>query len=173
MKYSFRLLGRDLNRAAFACGEPSLDDYIKTKASQDMRNRMAICYTLVEQDKSDILGYYTVSTTSVALTELPQELIKKYPKYPYVPAVLLGRLAVDVRFQGQRLGNVLLGDALLRTLRLSNEIAINLIIIDALHERAAEFYERREFKPFPDQPLRLYLPVTKIRTIYPEEAAPL
>src|SRR2546421_6638547 len=132
MKYSFGLLHKSLNRAAFACGEPSLDDYIKTKASQDMRNRMAVCYTLVEQDKPDIIGYYTLSTASIALTDLPQELVKKYPKYPYVPAVLLGRLAVDRRFQGQGIGDVLLGDALLRALRLSDEVAINLVIVDAL-----------------------------------------
>lgn len=170
--YEFRPLGKDLDRAAFACGEPSLDDYLKTKATQDVRSRIAACYTLIEQGSTTILGYYTVSTASVTLTDLPEVDRKKLPRYPYVPAVLLGRLAVDVRFQGKGIGDVLLGDALLRVLRLSDEVAVNLVIVDALSERAAGFYARREFTRFPDHPLRLFLPVKKIRDVYPEGASP-
>lgn len=170
--YEFRPLSKDLDRAAFACGEPSLDDYLKTKATQDVRSRIAVCYTLVERGNPTIVGYYTVSTASVALTDLPEADRKKLPRYPYVPAVLLGRLAVDVRFQGQGIGDVLLGDALLRVLRLSDEVAVNLVIVDALSERAAGFYARREFTRFPDHPLRLFLLIKKIRDIYPETASP-
>jgi len=167
MTYEFRLLGKDLNRAAFSCGEPSLDAYLRTQATQDMRKRMAVCYALVERGKSHILGYYTLSTASVVLADLPPDLARKLPRYPYVPALLLGRLAVDARFQGQGIGDVLLGDALSRTLAISDIVAINLVIVAALGERAAAFYERREFIRFPSQPLRLFLPVAKIRDIFP------
>ncbi len=174
MKYEFRLLGKDLDRAAFSCGEPALDVYLAKQAMQDMRKRMAVCYALVERGNPLIIGYYTLSTASVVLAELPAHLTKKLPRYPYVPAVLLGRLAVNAQFQGQGigdvlLGDVLLGDALLRILALSDSVAVHMVIVDALHEKAAGFYERRDFQRFPDQSLRLFLPVAKIRDIFPEE----
>jgi len=169
MKYEFRLLGKDLDRATFSCGEPALDAYLAKQAMQDMRKRMAVCYALVERGKSLIIGYYTLSTASVVLAELPAHLTKKLPRYPYVPTVLLGRLTVNAPFQGQGIGDVLLSDALLRILALSDSMAVHMVIVDALHEKVAGFYERRDFQRFPDQSLRLFLPVAKIRDIFPEE----
>ncbi|HEV2235213.1 MAG TPA: GNAT family N-acetyltransferase, partial [Ktedonobacterales bacterium] len=139
-------------------------------ATQDMRKRMAACYALVEFGATTIIGYYTLSTAAVQLMDLPTEASKKLPRYPYVPAALLGRLAVDARFQGQGYGDILLGDAFVRILRLSAEIAINLVIVDALHEQAAAYYERHEFKRLADAALRLFLPVAKLHDIFPDMA---
>lgn len=167
MGREFRLLGKDMHRAAFSCGEPSLDIYVKTQATQDMRRRVAVCHVLPGGDDGKmIVGYYTLSTASVSLARLPAELRRGVGLYPDVPAALLGRLAVDKRFQGQGLGDVLLGDALLRVLDMANVIAVHLVLVDALHEMAAQFYERRDFKRFEDSALRLYLPVAKIREIF-------
>jgi GNAT superfamily N-acetyltransferase len=166
--HEIRLVGKDLNRAAFSSGEPSLNTYLKTQATQDMRKRMAACYALVETGTSRIIGYYTLSTAAVRLTDLPSEDSKKLPKYPYIPAALVGRLAVDAQFQRQGFGDILLGDAFVRILRLSTEIAINLVVVDALHEQAAAYYERHEFKRLPDASSRLFLPVAKLHDIFPD-----
>ena len=168
MTYAFRRLGKDLNRAAFSCGEPSLDTYLKQQASQDERHRMAVCHVLVEQDSPNIIGYYTLSTNaSVVLQDVPEDLRKRWPKYPYVAALLLGRLAVDSRYQGQGIGDVLLIDALKRVLELGEVARVKMVVVDALHEKAAGFYERRGFQQFPNQPLRLFLPVAAMRNLFP------
>lgn len=170
MKPQFLLLGGH-DRAAFSCGEPSLDTYLKTQASQDIKRGLAACHVLIDQDNpSQIIGYYTLSNASIVLNDLPPDLAKKAGRYPLIPAVLLGRLAVDSRFQGRGIGDVLLGDALLRALRLSKETGIMLVIVDALNEGIVGFYERRDFKRFEGYPLRLYLPINKISSMYPDEA---
>ncbi len=169
MKPQFLLLGGQ-DRAGFSCGEPTLDAYLKTQASQDMKRGLAACHVLIDQDNpSQIIGYYTLSNASVVLNDLPPDLLKKAGRYPLIPAVLLGRLAVDSSFQGRGIGDVLLGDALLRALRLSKEVGIMLVIVDALNEAVVGFYERRDFKRFEGHPLRLYLPMHKISSIYPDE----
>jgi GNAT superfamily N-acetyltransferase len=172
MQYEFGLLSSAHDRTGFSCGEPSLDAYLKTQATQDMRRRLAVCHVLTESGHPAILGYYTLSTTSIALAELPEDLRKQSGRYRLVPGVLLGRLAVALHWQGQGNGDVLLGDALLRVLRLSAETGVVLVVVDALNERAAGFYDRREFRRFEDQLLRLFLPVAKIRDVFPEETLP-
>jgi GNAT superfamily N-acetyltransferase len=158
-------------RAAFSCGEASLDTYLRQQAGQDMRRNLAACYVLAVPDGSEILGYYTLSATSVAFTDLPPHLAKEAARYPVVPAVLLGRLAVDSRHHGQGLSTILLVDALRRTLRTG--IGIQLVIVDALDERVVSFYERREFRRFADSERRLYLPMSKVRDMFPEDVAAL
>lgn len=156
------------DRAAFSCGEPSLDAYLKTQASQDVKRDLAACYVLCERGSSAIIGYYSLSASSVELTDLPADLAKKSGRYRLVPAVLLGRLAVDQRYQGQGMSTLLLMNALRRVLRTG--VGVKLVLVDALHERAAQFYEHAEFHRFADQPLRLYLPLSKVRDLFPEDA---
>ncbi len=88
------------DRAAFSCGEQTLDAYIQRQAGQDMRRDLAACYVLCAQGSSEIIGYYTLSATSVELTELPRDLAKTSGRHQLVPAVLLGRLAVATTFAG-------------------------------------------------------------------------
>lgn len=124
---------------------------------------MAAPFVLVLLDGT-IAGYYTLSATSVQLGELPAQTVRKLPRYPLVPATLLGRLAVDRRQQGKGYGRFLLGDALHRAAR--SEIASFAVIVDAKDESARRFYERESFLPFPDQPMKLFRPMADIRRLF-------
>lgn len=165
--YLIERLASHHDRAAFSCGEPSLDAYIHRQAGQDMKRDLAVCYVLCPHDSSTIIGYYTLSAASVELTSLPPELAKKSGRYHVVPAVLLGRLAVDSRFAGQGMGAILLLHALRRALRAG--IGVKLVIVDALNQNAANFYEHHGFRRFQDSPQRLYMPLSTVRDIFPGE----
>src|SRR5690554_5787401 len=119
-----RPLDSDHDRLGFHCGAAALDDYIQKQARQDVRRRVSRVFvaTTVEQPKS-MVGYYTLSTLSIELSQLPQALARKLPRHP-VPAALIGRLAVNQAAQGDGVGKMLLVDAIKRTLTISDEIAI-------------------------------------------------
>jgi GNAT superfamily N-acetyltransferase len=156
------------NRSDFECGVEPLDRYLKQQASQDMRRRIAALFVLVDQDIDSIAGYYTLAATAIRLAELPPEITKKLPKYPLVPATLLGRLAVDQRYQGQGVGSFLLMDALRRSF--NSEIASMAVVVDAKDDKARDFYEHHQFIPFPEQSQRLYLPMTTIAKLFGSSA---
>lgn len=109
-------------------------------------------------------GYYTLSATAVKLADLPDQAVRRLPRYPLVPATLLGRLAVDRRFQGRGYGRFLLADALYRVAR--SEIASFAVIVDAKDESARRFYERESFLPLVDQPMKLFRPVADIKQLF-------
>ncbi|WP_292611654.1 GNAT family N-acetyltransferase, partial [Nitrobacter sp. 62-13] len=111
-----------------------------------------------------IAGYYTLSSTSVQLPELPAQIVRKLPRYPLVPATLLGRLAVDRRQQGKGYGRFLLADALYRASR--SEVASFAVIVDAKDEGARRFYELESFLPLLDQPMKLFRPMADIRRLF-------
>jgi len=133
------------------------------QASQDARKNMAAPFVLVLPDGT-IAGYYTLSSTSLQLSELPEQTVRKLPRYPLVPATLLGRLTIGRRQQGKGYGRFLLADALHRVAR--SEIASFAVIVDAKDENARRFYERESFLPFPDQPMRLFRPMADIRRLF-------
>ncbi|WP_454014280.1 GNAT family N-acetyltransferase [Aquamicrobium terrae] len=151
------------DRSEFESGVEPLDRYFRTQAGQDARKNMAAPFVLVLPDGT-IAGYYTLSSTSVQLAELPAQTVRNLPRYPLVPATLLGRLAVDRRRQGKGYGRFLLGDALHRAAR--SEIASFAMIVDAKDESARRFYERESFLPFPDQPMKLFRPMADIRRLF-------
>ena len=124
---------------------------------------MAAPFVLLLPDGT-IAGYYTLSSTSVQLAELPAETVRKLPRYPLVPATLLGRLAVDRRQQGRGFGRFLLADALYRAAR--SEIASFAVIVDAKDESARGFYERESFLPLPDRPMKLFRLMADIRQLF-------
>lgn len=155
-------LATSYNRSGFACGSPALDDYFKKQVTQDIRRKVTACFVAVADDKC-IAGYYTLASASILLSDLPEEASKKLPRYPTVPAVRLGRLAVDQSFKGQGLGGALLADAFLRSSQ--SEIAAYALVVDAKDEQAASFYEHHGFIAFPNSPLMLFLPLTKSQSI--------
>ena len=104
-------LNKTHDRNAFSCGSEPLDRYFKTQASQDVKRRVAKCSVAVDEASGEIVGFYTLSATSLALSELPEATMKALPKYPVLPAVLLGRLAVASPAQGRKLGQALLAHA--------------------------------------------------------------
>lgn len=151
------------DRSEFESGVEPLDRYFRTQAGQDARKNMAAPFVLLLSDGT-IGGYYTLSSTSVQLAELPAQTVRKLPRYPLVPATLLGRLAVDRRQQGKGYGRFLLADALYRATR--SEIASFAVIVDAKDESARRFYERESFLPFPDHPMKLFWSMADIRRLF-------
>lgn len=157
------VLGPQHDRAAFDSGVDPLDRYFRTQVGQDARKNMAAPFVLVLPDGS-IGGYYTLSATAVQLGDLPDKAIQKLPRYPLVPATLLGRLAIDRRHQGKGYGRFLLADALHRAVR--NEIASFALIVDAKDANARRFYERESFLPLRDQPMKLFRPMADIAKLF-------
>ena len=127
---------------------------------------MAAPFVLVLPDGA-VGGYYTLSATGGYLAKLPAQITRKLPRYPLVPATLLGRLAVDRRHQGKGFGRFLLADALFRSVR--SEIASFAVIVNAKDEDAHRFYQRESFLPFPDQPMKLFRPMADIKQVFDQQ----
>jgi GNAT superfamily N-acetyltransferase len=161
------LLRNGHNRANFSCGNATLDRYLKEQAGQDLRRRCATPFVLVsERGDTTILGYYTLSSYGIDLGELPADVAKKLPRYPLIPATLIGRLAVDRRFQGQGIGEFLLMDALHRVLLQSAEIAAAAVVVDAIDAGAVKFYQHFGFVRFPAIASRLFLPLKAVGGLF-------
>lgn len=153
-------LGEHHDRTAFASGAEPLDRYFKAQAGQDVRRRVASCFVLVEDDTPSVLGFYTLSATSIAVVDLPEAVTRRLPRYPLVPATLLGRLAVDATRRGQGLGTHLLMDALARILR--SEIASFAMVVEAKDRAAEQFYARFGMRRLPSAGRRLFIPVAEL-----------
>lgn len=159
-------LARHHERGAFSSGVASLDRYLRQQARQDMERRVAAVFVLVGDSPDQVAGYYTLSATGVLLSDAPPDVVRHFPRYPVVPAILLGRLAVDTRFRGRRYGELLLLDALYRGLCNRAEIGAAAIIVDARDADARTFYGRYGFVPFPTIPFRLFLPMRAVKKVW-------
>jgi GNAT superfamily N-acetyltransferase len=155
-------LGRQHDRTAFHCGAEALDRYLKQQARQDADKRVAAPFVAVRLPDTVVLGYYTLSASVLTLTDLPDELARKLPRYPQLPVTLLGRLAVDQSTKGKGLGEHLLLDALHRSLAHADQIAAMAVVVDAKDESAAAFYQHYGFIPLQTQPSRLFVPMRSI-----------
>lgn len=164
-EFQVQPLGPHHDRAGFSCGVEPLDSYLKRQAGQDMKKRVAAVFVLSSDGKT-IAGYYTLSQYSVELGEMPETLARRLPKYPDVPATLLGRLAVSTAFRGQGLGELLLMDALHRSLALSRQVASAAVIVDAKNSQAMRFYQRYGFLELPNLPRRLFLPMATVEQLF-------
>jgi GNAT superfamily N-acetyltransferase len=168
----FRLeqLTRRHNRAAFSCGVDELDFYVQRQARQDLDRKAAGVFVLHDNQTGLIAGYYTLNSTSVALADLPPSVAAKLPRYPYLGATLIGRLAVDRRYQSQGIGRRLLFDALRRAWHHSDEIGAVAVIVDAKNDDARTFYERYGFSKFPNRTNQLFLPIMNAFKLGPDSA---
>lgn len=135
------------------------------QAQQDLKRHVTATFILREQDDV-VIGYYTLSAISLRLQDLPSDLIKKLPKYPLLPATLLGRLAIAEAHKGKRLGELLLIDALKKSLEASYNIASMAVIVDAKNKSAADFYKHYGFIELQDRPMKLFIPMATIKKIY-------
>lgn len=149
------------NSTDFDSGEASLDRYLTDRALANHLGDLARCYVCVDGETGKVLGYYTLSAVAVERTGLPGKVRRNAPNP--VPAVLLGRLAVDVMAQGSGLGGFLVRDAILSTLAAADRIGVRVMLVHALHEHAVAFYERLGFKRSPTDPLHLYLSLADAR----------
>jgi hypothetical protein len=162
-------LAKHHDRQTFRCGDAELDEYLRERAGQDMRRRVAAVFVAVPQDQPQrVGGFYTLSSASIVLEDLPPEITKRLPRYPTVPAILLGRLARDVGFPG--LGKLLLVDALARSLRSCEEVAAAVVLVDAKHDAARRFYARYGFEEVPRKPNRMFLPMKTVEKLLAEMA---
>jgi GNAT superfamily N-acetyltransferase len=161
VKLSVRIepLNASHDRKVFSCGVSALDDYFTTRATQDIKRRIANCFVAITDD-NHIAGYYTLAATSIPLPAITEADAKKLPRYPVIPAALIGRLAIDQRSQGQKLGGALIIDAAQRAA--TSEAAINAIIVEAKNETAKAFYEHLGFVCFRSRPMSLYLPLATL-----------
>ena len=150
------------DRSRFVSGNVDLDRYFRQQVGQDVRNNIARCFVLCPVPGGDPLGYYTLSSYGVQPRELPPDVVRRLPRYPLIPTILLGRLAVDTRYQGQGFGRRLLFSALARALTFSKEIAAYAVIDDVKGGDARRFYERYDFKAFSEHSQRLYVPMRLI-----------
>ena len=163
--YRVEPLGKQHDRSAFSCGVEPLDRYLREQARQDARRRVAAPFVLCEGKSNAVLGYYTLSALSVDVGAWPEDVAARLPKYPLVPATLLGRLAVDTRLRGKGAGGHLLMDALRRAFQASREVASVAVVVDA-KGAAASFYRRYHFISFADHAGKLFLPMAVIEQLF-------
>lgn len=156
-KFRIEALSSEHDRSQFTCDSEPLDRYLHQQASQDIKRRVATCFVAMPAGKDEIAGYYTLTATSVALEAVSAEIARKLPRYPIVPAALLGRLAVAKEWQGKGLGSILLADALMRTSR--TELGVFTMLVDAKDENARRFYEHFGFTALVGHDRRLMLPI--------------
>ena len=163
--YRIGPLGGEHDRAGFSSSVEALDRYLRTQAGQDARKRVSSCFVATpDGDERAVAGYYTLSATSVALSDLPADVARRLPRYPTMPATLMGRLAVDQRHRGQRLGELLLFDAFARAL--SSDIASFAFVVDAKDDAAEAFYRRYRFMTLGDGGRRLFVPIAEIARLF-------
>lgn len=155
-------LGAHHNRTGFACGVESLDRYFKTQANQDVKRKINGVFVLIDpREPAEVLGYYTLCATALTQGEVPVAARKHIPRYPWVSATLVGRLAVVGHQQRQGLGAILLADAVKRAYVSASVIGSSMLIVDAVSEQAAAFYEANGFVRLPES-LRLIFPMQVI-----------
>lgn len=144
----------------FSCTEPALDEYIKRFAVN--QEKIGIGRTFVLLHEQALIGYYTLCAAQISIQDLPQEHRKKIPKYP-IPASRLCRLAVGESYQGKKIGEHLLADAIKRVLLADSVMAIHSLIVDAKNEKSKNFYLKYGFIPLEGCDLNLFLSLATLR----------
>jgi len=164
--YRIEPLGKQHDRQAFTCGVESLDGYLKTQASRDMKRQSTAVFILSSAESPEkipttILGYFSLSAYALEQDVIPQVARRHLPRYPMVGATLIGRLAVASAWRGRGLGAILLCEALRKAYDNAAVVGSSMVVVDALDQGAATFYERHGFLKFPDS-MRLILPMATI-----------
>jgi predicted GNAT family N-acyltransferase len=152
-------------RSNFCCGQESLDNYIRKQASQDLKKRVSTVFVLVDAPESKVLAYYTLSSYAIDIKGLDEAFAKQLPRYPLLPTTLLGRLAVDKSQQGQGFGELLLVDALKKSLDASKQVGSVAVIVEALDDKSVSFYVKYGFQQLKHEPMKLYLPMKSVKDL--------
>jgi GNAT superfamily N-acetyltransferase len=143
-------------RAAFSCGVAALDDWFHLRAGQDEKRNVARVFVAID-DQYGIVGFYSLSSFTLSILDLPPGNAKHLPRYDVIPAALIGRLARDERVRGQGVGDLLLADAVCRVIGASGSLAVFALVVEAIDEKAAAFYRDFGFTSFPNRPPRLFM----------------
>ncbi len=160
MAFVVEAFSTGLDRTSFSCGTEELDRYFQRQVSQDVRKRATACYVAIDEENGNVAGYYTLAAASVALSDLPEAMKKRLPRYPSVPVARMGRLAIDDKYQGRKLGAAMVGDAASRAARA--ELMAYALVVDAKDENAEAFYLHHGFVNFGSLSLQLILPLANI-----------
>lgn len=163
--YRIELLTGDHATESFDCGDEKKNDFLQKFALQNTKGGLGRTYVAIKpSDERRIFGYYTISSSSVKFDHQPDSHLPRYP----LPAVLIGKLAIDIDAQNQGLGTAMLFDALKRAGRVAEEIGIFLVEIRAANEKAKNIYTKRGFKPMEDEPMKLFMNLKKVRKLLAE-----
>lgn len=154
-------LARTHDRAGFDCGSAELNTFLKNTARQHGEKGISRTFVLTE-DTPAILGFFTLTLCEIGTDRLPGKYARKYPPHG-LPAVRLGRLAVSKKHQGKGYGELLLAEAIHRTLLIADHAGLIGLFVDAKDDKARSFYERYGFIPLPADPLHLFLPIATLR----------
>lgn len=168
---SFRppeLIKAEHNVNDFNCGHESLDAFLKRFALTNTAAGIARTYITTIDGSNQVVGYYSLAASSVEQAKAPERVTKGTPRHPF-PAILLGRLAVDKRYQQKGLGKALLKDALLRSVSAADSIGVRVVLVHAKDEQAAAFYRKYDFVPSPTDPLHLMLLIKDIKAAFRSE----
>ena len=155
MTFRFEALDKRHNRDTFVCGEPALDRYFREQVTQDIKRRVTSCFVALQGET--IAGFYTIASSSIPVMDLPEDIAKRLPRYPVLPAIRIGRLAVNSTFQKQGVGGLLLIDAMRRALRA--EQANYTLVVDAKNDKAVKFYQHHGFTSLASNSRILILPL--------------
>lgn len=169
---SFKVVALDKGthqREQFDCGVESLNHYLKQQATQDQKRNIARPFVLIKEGSQEVLGYYTLSSGSISLSDIPESERKRLPNYPLVPVILIGRLAVDRNHKGAGLGKILMVNALRRIFAINQEAAAYAVIVDAIDEDAANFYRKFGFYEIQSLSHRLMLPLKTLEKLLVQE----
>jgi GNAT superfamily N-acetyltransferase len=151
----FEPLHRRHVRGSFDSGVPAIDEWFRTRASQDQKRHVAQVF--VALDDEGVVGFYSLSMFTLVLESLPPALARKLPRYDAIPAALIGRLARHQRARGSRIGDLLIADAVTRVLGAAESVAAYAIVVDTKDDRGRRFYQSHGFIPLPSRPQRLFL----------------
>lgn len=153
-------------KSDFSCGKEMLDTYIQKQANQDVKRKISTCFVIYEIETNLIKGYYALSNSSIPSEFIPDLIRKKLPRsYDSIPTTLLGRLAIDNRFQGQGIGKFILIDALKRSYEISKTIGSFAVVVDPIDQEAENFYNKYGFIKLPDSG-KMFLPMKTISQLF-------
>lgn len=160
------ILNSNHRKKEFSCGNEMLDDYLHKQANQDIKRKLSACFVLNDKETDLLKGYYTLANNSLAQELIPEEFQKKLPNsYKSIPTTLLGRLAIDNRFQKQGVGKLLLIDALRRSFEISKSIGSFAVVVAPIDEDAERFYDKYGFIKLPDSG-KMFLPMNTIKILF-------
>ena len=158
---------RHYKRDQFDCGKEPLNNYILRNATKDVKAGACTCF-IIKNDDEEVIGYYTLATESIPIEDAPHEFQKRI-KYPYVPVILLGRLAIDKRHFGKGFGKLLLVNSLKRSLEVAkNHVGAVAVIVDPIDEDARRYYAKYGFNLLQDSG-RMFMSMKTIENAFKEE----
>jgi len=166
MSYLTEVLDAKHDKKNFSCGKDLLDNYFWKQARQDVKRKLSACFVLVDNETNRISGYYTLSSNSISHELIPETFKKKLPKtYLNIPTILLGRLAIDKRYQGKGIGKILLIDSLKRCFDTSDSLGVFAVIVDPLDKEAESFYDKYGFIKLPDSN-KMFITMKTIKELF-------